>query len=154
MAIVTPNHLHFAPSKAFLEAGIHVICDKPVTTTLAQAKALEAVIAASGKLFMLTHNYTGYPMIRQMREMVAAGAIGKLRHVQAEYAQDWLTEAVEKQGAKGSGMAHRTRPVPARGAPSAISEPGCLQRCGLRDGGSAGPPLCRSDRLRARPRAR
>lgn len=121
VAIVTPNHLHFAAAKAFLEAGIHVICDKPVTTTLAEAKQLSEIISTSGKLFVLTHNYTGYPMIRQMREMIAAGDIGKLRHVQAEYAQDWLTEAVETKGAKGA----EWRTDPARsGAGGAIGDIG------------------------------
>ena len=102
VAIVTPNHLHFAPSKAFLEAGIHVICDKPITATLEEAKELAKIVGASDRLFILTHNYTGYAMLRQMREMIASGDIGKLRHVQAEYAQDWLTQAVEKTGAKGA----------------------------------------------------
>jgi predicted dehydrogenase len=121
VAIVTPNHLHFGPAKAFLEAGIHVICDKPVTTTLAQAKELAGIVERSGKLLVLTHNYTGYPMIRQMREMIAAGSIGKLRHVQAEYAQDWLTEAAETKGAKGA----EWRTDPARsGAGGAIGDIG------------------------------
>lgn len=102
VAIVTPNYMHFAPAKAFLEAGMHVICDKPVTTTLDEARELERIVKATGRLFVLTHNYTGYPMIRQMRAMIAAGDIGVLRHVQAEYAQDWLTQAVEKTGAKGA----------------------------------------------------
>lgn len=121
VAIVTPNHLHFPLSKAFLEAGIHVICDKPVTASLQEARDLEAVVAKSDRLFILTHNYTGYPMLRQMREMVAAGEIGKLRHVQAEYAQDWLTEAVEATGAKGA----EWRTDPARsGAGGAIGDIG------------------------------
>jgi predicted dehydrogenase len=121
VSIVTPNHLHFAAAKAFLEAGIHVICDKPVTTTLAEANELAAIVATSGKLFVLTHNYTGYPMIRQMREMIASGEIGKLRHVQAEYAQDWLTQAVETTGAKGA----EWRTDPARsGAGGAIGDIG------------------------------
>jgi predicted dehydrogenase len=121
VAIVTPNHLHFEPAKSFLEAGIHVICDKPVTTTLEKAKELAGIIAASGRLFVLTHNYTGYPMIRQMREMIAAGVIGKLRHVQVEYAQDWLTEAAETTGAKGA----EWRTDPARsGAGGAIGDIG------------------------------
>ena len=102
VAIVTPNHLHFAPSKLFLEKGIHVICDKPVTATTEEAKKLAEIVKASDNLFILTHNYTGYAMLRQMREMIANGAIGKLRHVQAEYAQDWLTEAVETTGVKGA----------------------------------------------------
>lgn len=121
VAIVTPNHLHFEPAKAFLEAGIHVICDKPVTTTLEKAKELAGIIAESGRLFVLTHNYTGYPMIRQMREMIAAGAIGRLRHVQVEYAQDWLTQAAETTGAKGA----EWRTDPARsGAGGAIGDIG------------------------------
>lgn len=121
VAIVTPNHLHFAPSKAFLEAGIHVICDKPVTASLEEALALEEAVRKSGRLFILTHNYTGYPMLRQMREMIAAGEIGKLRHVQVEYAQDWLTEAVENTGAKGA----EWRTDPARsGAGGAIGDIG------------------------------
>jgi predicted dehydrogenase len=102
VAIVTPNHLHFAPSKLFLEKGVHVICDKPVTATIEEAKKLAEIVKASDNLFILTHNYTGYAMLRQMREMIANGAIGKLRHVQAEYAQDWLTEAVETTGVKGA----------------------------------------------------
>ncbi|MDE1157138.1 MAG: Gfo/Idh/MocA family oxidoreductase [Neorhizobium sp.] len=121
VSIVTPNHLHFAAAKAFLEAGIHVICDKPVTTTLAEARTLAEIVATTGKIFVLTHNYTGYAMIRQMREMIASGAIGTLRHVQAEYAQDWLTEAAETKGAKGA----EWRTDPARsGAGGAIGDIG------------------------------
>ncbi len=100
VAIVTPNHMHFPAAKAFLEAGIHVICDKPVTSTLEDALALREIVRESGKLFILTHNYTGYPMVRQAREMVAAGAIGKVRVVQAEYAQAWLTDRIEESGQK------------------------------------------------------
>ena len=73
VSIVTPNHVHFPAAKAFLEAGIHVICDKPLTSTLADAKKLVKLVDKSGRLFVLTHNYTGYPMIRQAREMVASG---------------------------------------------------------------------------------
>jgi predicted dehydrogenase len=102
VSIVTPNHLHFPAAKAFLEAGIHVICDKPVTSTLADAKALAEIAGRSGKLFVLTHNYTGYPMVRQARQMVADGLLGDIRVVQAEYPQDWLTEKVEDTGAKGA----------------------------------------------------
>jgi predicted dehydrogenase len=90
VAIVTPNHLHFAPALAFLEAGIAVICDKPLTSRLADALALEAAAARTGGTLVLTHNYSGYPMVRQAREMVAEGALGDLRVIQAEYAQDWL----------------------------------------------------------------
>jgi predicted dehydrogenase len=100
VAIVTPNHLHYAPAKAFLEAGFHVICEKPLTARLEDAVGLAALAEASGRVFVLTHNYTGYPLIRQAREMVAAGELGTIRVVQAEYAQDWLTEAAEHTGSK------------------------------------------------------
>jgi predicted dehydrogenase len=100
VAIVTPNHMHFAPAKAFLEAGIHVICDKPLTATLADARKLAALADKSDALFILTHNYTGYPMVRQAREMVLSGKLGDIRVVQAEYPQDWLTEKVEDTGSK------------------------------------------------------
>ena len=100
VAIVTPNHMHFPPAKAFLEAGIHVICDKPLTATLADARKLAALAARSKALFILTHNYTGYPMVRHAREMVLAGKLGDIRLVQAEYPQDWLTEKVEDTGSK------------------------------------------------------
>jgi predicted dehydrogenase len=108
VAIVTPNHVHFLAAKAFLEAGIHVICDKPLTSTLADAKKLAAIAKKSGKLFVLTHNYTGYPMVRQAREMVQKGVLGTIRLVQAEYPQDWLTEALEQTGQKQA--AWRTDP--------------------------------------------
>jgi predicted dehydrogenase len=100
VAIVTPNHVHFGPAKAFLEAGIHVICDKPLTTTAADAVALAEIVRKSGLIFGLTHNYTGYPIVRQAREMITAGELGKIRVVQVEYAQDWLTTAVEATGNK------------------------------------------------------
>lgn len=102
VAIVTPNHVHYDAAKEFLRRGIHVICDKPLTSTLADAKKLKKVADESGALFVLTHNYTGYPMVRQAREMIANGSLGDLRVVQVEYAQDWLTEAVEETGAKGA----------------------------------------------------
>lgn len=100
VAIVTPNHMHFPAAKAFLEAGIHVICDKPLTSNLEDAKALAAIARKSGKIFVLTHNYTGYPMVRQARAMVEEGLLGTLRLVQAEYPQDWLSEPVEQTGSK------------------------------------------------------
>lgn len=98
VAIVTPNHVHAAAAKAFLSRGIHVICDKPLTATMEQAEDLAQAVRASDALFILTHNYSGYPMIRQAREMVAAGDLGRIRVVQVEYAQDWLTEAFEQSG--------------------------------------------------------
>ena len=91
VSIVTPNHVHYAAAREFLKRGIHVICDKPLTSTLADAKKLVKAAESSGALFVLTHNYTGYPMVRQARQMVANGDIGKIRVVQVEYPQDWLT---------------------------------------------------------------
>ena len=92
VSIVTPNHLHGPIAEAFLAQGIHVICDKPMTATLAQAEALMAVAEQSNASFFLTHNYTGYPLIRQARQMVREGELGEIRIVQAEYLQDWLTD--------------------------------------------------------------
>ncbi|MBE2276142.1 MAG: Gfo/Idh/MocA family oxidoreductase [Rhodobacteraceae bacterium] len=100
VAIVTPNHLHAAPAIAFLKRGVHVICDKPLTATMAEAKRLAKAAADSRALFVLTHNYTGHPMVRQARAMVAAGEIGPVRLVQVEYAQDWLAVPAEHQGSK------------------------------------------------------
>ncbi|MBD1547767.1 Gfo/Idh/MocA family protein [Roseibium aggregatum] len=91
VAIVTPNHMHYPAAREFLKRGIHVICDKPLTSTLTDAKKLAKAAEASGALFFLTHNYTGYPMVRQAREMVQSGELGTLRVVQVEYPQDWLT---------------------------------------------------------------
>lgn len=99
VAIVTPNHMHAGPAIEFLKRGIHVICDKPLTATMAEAKRLAKVAAEASALFVLTHNYTGYPLIRQARAMVAAGEIGTLRLVQVEYVQDWLTTAVQSKQA-------------------------------------------------------
>ncbi len=112
VAIVTPNHVHAAPAIEFLKRGIHVICDKPLTATLAEAKKLAAAAATArqgGTVFVLTHNYTGYPMIRQARAMVADGEIGKVRVVQVEYAQDWLARPLEETGQKQA--AWRTDPA-------------------------------------------
>ncbi|MEM6741115.1 MAG: Gfo/Idh/MocA family oxidoreductase [Pseudomonadota bacterium] len=100
VSIVTPNHVHYAAAREFLKRGIHVICDKPLTSTLADAKKLVKAAESSDALFILTHNYTGYPMVRQAREMVATGKIGKIRVIQVEYPQDWLTtEQTFKQAA-------------------------------------------------------
>lgn len=121
VAIVTPNHMHASVAKAFLEAGIHVICDKPMTTTVKEAEELAALVEKTGKVFVLTHNYTGYPMVRQAREMVAKGELGELRLVQAEYPQDWLTEPAERRGSKQA----EWRTDPARsGAGGAIGDIG------------------------------
>lgn len=100
VSIVTPNHMHAPVATAFLRAGIHVICDKPMTRTLEEAEALAEEVRASNALFVLTHNYTGYAMVRQARAMVGAGQLGRIRVVQVEYPQDWLTEPVGTDGAK------------------------------------------------------
>src|SRR5690349_9748401 len=100
VSIVTPNHMHAPVATAFLNAGIHVICDKPLSLTAAEARDLVKLTKKTGKIFAVTHNYTGYPMIRHARAMVAAGDLGELRVIQAEYAQDWLSEPIEKTGQK------------------------------------------------------
>ena len=109
VSIVTPNHVHVPACMAFIEAGIHVICDKPLALSLKEAKALEKLLARrKDVIFALTHNYSGYPMIRQAKAMVAAGDLGDIRVVQGEYPQDWLTTALEKSGQKQA--AWRTDP--------------------------------------------
>lgn len=110
VSIVTPNHMHFPAAKAFIEAGIHVICDKPLSLNLKEALALEKLLAKNKTVILaLTHNYSGYPMIRQARAMVAAGELGDIRVVQGEYPQDWLTTDLEKSGQKQA--AWRTDPA-------------------------------------------
>ncbi len=117
VAIVTPNHLHHAVAKAFLDAGIHVICDKPMTTTVAEAEDLVGLVERTGLVFGLTHNYTGHPMVRHARELVQAGALGRIRLIQAEYVQDWLSTRLEDTGLKQA----EWRTDPARSGPA-----GCL----------------------------
>lgn len=121
VVIVTPNFLHFPVAKAALEAGFDVICEKPMTTTLEDAEALASLVESTGRNFFLTHTYTGYPMVRQAREMIAAGEIGKLRRVEVEYLQDWLAAPVENTGAEGA--VWRTDPKKA-GAGGAIGDVG------------------------------
>ncbi len=121
VSIVTPNHLHAPIARAFLNAGIHVICDKPLTTSVKEAEELVSLVEKSGKLFVLTHNYSGYPMIRQARSMVASGELGDIRVIQVEYPQDWLTERSELSGNKQA----EWRTDPARsGAGGAIGDIG------------------------------
>uniref|UniRef100_E1TAW2 Oxidoreductase domain protein n=1 Tax=Burkholderia sp. (strain CCGE1003) TaxID=640512 RepID=E1TAW2_BURSG len=98
VAIVTPNHLHAPVATAFLEAGIHVVCDKPLAVSLAEGEALAKLAREKNRLFALTHTYSGYPLVRHAREMIEAGEIGQIRVVQVEYAQDWLAEPVENGG--------------------------------------------------------
>jgi len=103
VSVCTPNHLHFPVARAFLTKGIHVICDKPMTATLEQARELARIAAASDALFVLTHNYSAYPQIRQARAMIARGDLGAIRLVQVEYAQDWLTEDTDSKQAEWRG---------------------------------------------------
>ena len=100
IVIVTPNHEHFGPAKLFLEAGFNVVCDKPATFDLAQAKKLRAIVRRKGKVFALTHNYTGNAMVKQAREFVRDGTLGKIRKVVVEYQQGWLSDAVVLLGPK------------------------------------------------------
>jgi predicted dehydrogenase len=97
---VTPNHLHFDVSAAALRGGLHVISDKPATLNLAQAQELADIVAASGKLYGLTYTYTGYPMVREAREIVARGDLGAVRKVVVEYSQGWLSRPLEREDNK------------------------------------------------------
>jgi predicted dehydrogenase len=121
VSVVTPNHLHHPAARTFLDAGIHVVCDKPLTTTLADARALADLVERSGRVFVLTHNYTGYPMVRQARAMVEAGELGRVRTVQVEYAQEWLATRLEAEGQKQAAW----RADPARSGPG-----GCVTDIG------------------------
>ncbi len=122
VVIVTPNHLHYPIAKAFLAAGIDVICDKPLSTTMAEAYDLIDAVSQSGRVFAVTLNNTGYPMVRQAREMIAAGDLGELRIVHAAYIQEWLTEPIDADGQKQA----EWRTDPARAGASA-----CLADIGV-----------------------
>jgi predicted dehydrogenase len=100
VAIVTPNHLHAPVAEAFLQAGVHIICDKPLTATLEDARRLRDKARARGLIFAVTYNYSGYPLVRHARAMVQAGELGAIRVVQVEYAQDWLAGPLEATGQK------------------------------------------------------
>ena len=100
VAIVTPNHMHFSPAKMALENGFHVVCDKPMTLTIEEAEELEKLVASTGLLFALTHNYQGSPMVKQARAMVLNNDLGKIRKVQVQYLQGWLATSIEKTGQK------------------------------------------------------
>ncbi|PID56747.1 oxidoreductase [candidate division KSB3 bacterium] len=108
VVIVTPNSTHYPIARAFLENGIHVVCDKPLTPELADAEELADLAERKGLFFCMTYTYTGYPMVKHAREMVQNGAIGEIRFINAEYAQDWLATAIEKDGQKQA--AWRTNP--------------------------------------------
>src|SRR5581483_7093176 len=100
VVIVTPNHQHFPPAKLFLESGFNVVCDKPVTFDLAEAKALQKIVARTRKVFVLTHNYTGNAMVKQARELVRTGYLGPIRKIVVEYPQGWLSTHLEASGQK------------------------------------------------------
>ncbi len=121
VAIVTPNHVHHAAAQAFLAAGIHVICDKPLTTTLDDALDLVRTVRRTGLVFGLTHNYTGHPLVREARARVQAGDLGSIRVVQVEYPQDWLTTRLEETGQKQASW--RTDPAQS-GAGGAVGDIG------------------------------
>ena len=108
VSIVTPNHTHFDIARTFIEAGFHVVCDKPMTTTLEDAETLCRLVAERDVVFALTHNYTGYPMVKQARAMVQDGALGEVRKVVVEYPQGWLATPLEESGQKQA--AWRTDP--------------------------------------------
>lgn len=114
VSVVTPNHLHAPAARAFLERGFHVVCDKPLATTLADAEMLCRLAAERGRVFAVTHNYAGYPMIKQARALVADGVLGPVRRVLVEYVQDWLTAPIERGGQKQAAW----RTDPARSGPA------------------------------------
>lgn len=121
VSIVTPNHVHYPVAQAFVDAGFHVVCDKPLVHTREQADALVATVQRQGTVFGVTYNYTGYPMVRQARAMVRAGELGELRKVVVEYNQGWLSSQLESSGNKQA--AWRTDPQRS-GAAGAIGDIG------------------------------
>jgi predicted dehydrogenase len=100
VVIVTPNNAHYGPAKACLEAGIHVVCDKPLAFTIEEAESLAQTVEKTGLVFALTHNYTGYPLVRHARHLFQSGEMGIVRKVIVEYLQGWLVEPQEKRGSK------------------------------------------------------
>lgn len=100
VSIVTPNHLHVPVARCFIQAGFHVVCDKPLATTVTDAESLAGLVASTRKVFALTHNYTGYPMVKEARETVRSGRLGPIRKVVAEYSQGWLRTRLETEGHK------------------------------------------------------
>lgn len=100
VSIVTPNYMHFEPARLALENGFHVVCDKPMTFNLAQARKLEQIVKKRGLIFALTHNYTGYPMVKEARAIARSGKIGRIRKIVVEYPQGWLATKIEDSGQK------------------------------------------------------
>ncbi len=121
VAIVTPNHLHDPVARAFLKRGIHVVCDKPMTTSLERARELAQAVERARVLFVLTHNYTGYPMVKEAREMVRSGRLGVVRKVVAQYSQGWLATRLEATGHKQAAWRQDPRRA---GASSAVADIG------------------------------
>jgi predicted dehydrogenase len=111
VTIVTQNDAHFAPARAFLDAGFHVVCEKPLTFTLQEAEELARIVEQTALVFALTHNYTGYPLVRQARHLFTSGELGVVRKVLVEYLQDWLVEPLEKSGSRQASW--RTNPAEA-----------------------------------------
>ncbi len=109
VSIVTPNHMHYAPARMALDHGFHVVCDKPLCLTLEEAVTLRDQVHTSGLLFALTHNYTGYPMVKQARAMIAEGVFGAIRRIVVEYPQGWLSTFLERDDQKQA--AWRTDPL-------------------------------------------
>jgi predicted dehydrogenase len=109
VSIATPNHMHFPVAKAAVEAGFHCVCDKPLTLTLKEAEDLAAIVQKSNVVFAVTHNYTGYPLVRQAREMILSGELGEIQAIRAEYIQGWLRSRLESEGQKQA--AWRTDPT-------------------------------------------
>ena len=122
VAVVTPNHLHFEVSAAALRAGLHVMCDKPATLDLAEARELAGIVRASGRIYGLTHTYTGYPMVREAREIVARGDLGRVRKIVVEYAQGWLLRPIEQDGDRQAGW---------RADPALAGVGGCIGDIGV-----------------------
>ena len=120
VSIVTPNHLHYPVARAFIEQGVHVVCDKPLTTTLADAEELCRLVKAHNVVFALTHPYTAYPMVRQARALVQEGALGTVRKIIVEYSQGWLSTPLEQTGNKQADW----RTDPARAGAGAIGDIG------------------------------
>jgi predicted dehydrogenase len=121
VAVVTPNHLHHAPAAAFLRGGFHVICDKPLTTTVADAEELASLAEHTKRIFGVTYNYSGYPLVRHAKGLIGSGELGEVRVVQVEYPQDWLTTSAEAGGNKQA--AWRTDPKQA-GVAGAVGDIG------------------------------
>ncbi len=104
VAIVTPNALHYTMAKSFLKAGFHVVCEKPMTMTVEEAEELEKIVAETRLSFALTHTYTGYPMVRQMRDLISKGVLGTIQRIDAQYYQGWINSIIHGAGSRITGV--------------------------------------------------